>query len=55
MRRRCGNGHHEAQRKRREAPDQTQCQISAFDATPQRKVKQKAAPEKGLRRGEQVP
>jgi hypothetical protein len=31
-RRRCGGNNHEAQRDGREAPDQAQCQLSAFDA-----------------------
>jgi hypothetical protein len=30
-RRRCGGKHHEAQRERRKAPDQTQCQYSAIN------------------------
>jgi hypothetical protein len=28
---RCGGKHHEAQRKRRKAPDQTQCRFSAIN------------------------
>ena len=35
-RRRTGDNNHETQRQWREAPDQTQCQISAFDAKPNR-------------------